>query len=392
MYMEDTHPQNNQPTFQGYKISKDLDQEMNEGLLLNDNNQSSVPLSQINLNSNGQPQSNSPTSYQRIEQHERRGIISKILSPVMNFITYFCGERKEIDPSEEDRIFSPLPGRVKNFNTFATHLKTRIGILIIYDKDNLQEMNELVSNIINDQITLELIQHNCVVYVVLGSSNEGKRISSLLSDNLLLPTFLFAYNDRNNLTFNRSSVAERLVGIISIETFKNTLLNVIDSKQKNKKNVSAFSNAEIIEQQKRDLENLERIEEMKKNQEREAILREKQAQKKEEERQKELMLKAEKAKITLPEEPSQDDPNSTSIVFRYPDGEKRVERRFLKTNKVQTLYDFVFSLGKEIYTEPDYSKFSLIQPFPFKTYDNMDKTLEEETLFPNAVLQIKEEE
>ena len=107
---------------------------------------------------------------------------------------------------------------------------------------------------------------------------------------------------------------------------------------------------------------------------------------------KELMLKAEKAKRTLPEEPSKDDPNSTSIVFRYPDGEKRIERRFLKTNKVQILYDFIFSLGREIYTEPDYTKFSLIQPFPFKTYDNMDKTLEEESLFPNAVLQIKEEE
>ena len=392
MYMEDTHPQDNQPTLQGYKISKDLDQEMNENLLLNDNNQSSIPLSQINLNSREQPQLNPSTSYPRPEQQDRRGIVSKIFSPFVNFITSFCGERKEIDPSEEDRIFSPLPGRVKTFNTFTTHLKTRIGILIIYNKDSLQEMNELVSNIINDQITLELIQHNCVVYVVLGSSIEGKRISSLLPDNLLLPAFFFAYNDRNNNTFNRSSVAERLEGTISVETFKNVLLNVIDSKQKNKKKTPAFSNAEIIEQQKRDLEKLERIEEMKKKQEREALLREKQAQKEEEERLKELMLKAEKAKRTLPEEPSKDDPNSTSIVFRYPDGEKRIERRFLKTNKVQILYDFIFSLGREIYTEPDYTKFSLIQPFPFKTYDNMDKTLEEESLFPNAVLQIKEEE
>ena len=72
--------------------------------------------------------------------------------------------------------------------------------------------------------------------------------------------------------------------------------------------------------------------------------------------------------------------------------EKRIERRFLKTNTVQTLYDFVLTLGRDIYTETEYDKFSLIQPFPFKAYTDMNKTLEEEKLVPNAVLQIKEED
>lgn len=35
-------------------------------------------------------------------------------------------------------------------------------------------------------------------------------------------------------------------------------------------------------------------------------------------------------------------------------------------------------------------KYELIQPFPFKLYNEMDKTLEDEKLFPNAVLQIRE--
>ena len=34
---------------------------------------------------------------------------------------------------------------------------------------------------------------------------------------------------------------------------------------------------------------------------------------------------------------------------------------------------------------------STIQPFPPKKYDNMENTLENEGLFPNAVIQIKEE-
>ena len=34
---------------------------------------------------------------------------------------------------------------------------------------------------------------------------------------------------------------------------------------------------------------------------------------------------------------------------------------------------------------------SLNQPFPPKKYENMDNTLEQENLFPNAVIQIREE-
>ena len=35
-------------------------------------------------------------------------------------------------------------------------------------------------------------------------------------------------------------------------------------------------------------------------------------------------------------------------------------------------------------------EYDLIQPFPFKSYSYKDKTLEEEKLFPNALLQIRE--
>ena len=77
--------------------------------------------------------------------------------------------------------------------------------------------------------------------------------------------------------------------------------------------------------------------------------------------------------------------------FRYPDGEKMKNRRFLKTHKIQNLYDYVTSLGNEIYSEEGNNGFSLYQPFPPKKYTNMENTLEKEGLFPNAVIQIREE-
>ena len=101
--------------------------------------------------------------------------------------------------------------------------------------------------------------------------------------------------------------------------------------------------------------------------------------------------KAEILKKKFEKEPEEDNPDVCVISFRYPDGDKRKERRFLKNNKIKDLYDYIESLGNEIYTEDGNGVFSLYQPFPPKKYENMENTLENEGLFPNAVIQIKEE-
>ena len=127
----------------------------------------------------------------------------------------------------------------------------------------------------------------------------------------------------------------------------------------------------------------------KKTKKKEEIRIENEKRKKEEE----LKLLEEKSiilKNSLPKEPEDSNPDKCVIIFRYPDGCKNIERKFLKTNKIQILYNFIESLGREIYSEDNITKFTLIQTFPFKKYENKEKTLEEEGLFPNAMLQIKE--
>ena len=92
----------------------------------------------------------------------------------------------------------------------------------------------------------------------------------------------------------------------------------------------------------------------------------------------------------LPEEPSDDDQNKCTIMFRFPDGEKTVERKFLKTDKISLLYLYIKSLGREIYSDQNEKDFSIVQPFPFKNYNDLqNNTLEQEGLFPNALLQIR---
>ena len=99
--------------------------------------------------------------------------------------------------------------------------------------------------------------------------------------------------------------------------------------------------------------------------------------------------------IELPEEPAQDDPDSTNIVFRMPHSGERLQRRFLKTDKIQILYDFIDDLqnkdkckfdGVDCYTD----QYHLFQIRPKVVYEDKQQTLEEASLWPRGpVLQIQ---
>lgn len=62
------------------------------------------------------------------------------------------------------------------------------------------------------------------------------------------------------------------------------------------------------------------------------------------ERRKELQ--AYKLSLLRPE-PEANNPDSTTIAFRKPTGNQRIQRRFLKTDKIQMLYDFIDSQSLE---------------------------------------------
>ena len=95
--------------------------------------------------------------------------------------------------------------------------------------------------------------------------------------------------------------------------------------------------------------------------------------------------------IIIPREPDINDPNACRITFRYPYDEKHIERRFNKNDKINVLYNYVESLGKEIYSKPIYHSFELIYGFPPINFENKkDKTLEDEGLFPSAMINIIE--
>lgn len=101
-------------------------------------------------------------------------------------------------------------------------------------------------------------------------------------------------------------------------------------------------------------------------------------------------LKAEELKKKLPEEPSEDNPDACTVQFRLPDGSESIQRRFLKSDKVQTLYDYIHSLAADEEFEGYTGEFDIIQNFPKKVFDDMESTLEKEGLHPRSKLYIKE--
>lgn len=243
----------------------------------------------------------------------------------------------------------------------------------------------------------------------------------------MFPKIFFILNLGRDSNFNRSNILDKLEGDnCTFDLFKTLVLKNIDARDSlvnisnnsdqkttdtnNKKSITStndlenigsyidennidynnLNNADIIDIQKKQLEQMEKEENLKRKKEEEkkkeeARLLKEQAEKE----QKEKLLKEEKLK-TLPSEPVEGDPNASLIILRYPHSEERAERRFLKTEKIQVLYDYVTTLGSDIFEES--GEFELMQPFPFKIYNDKEKTLEEEKLFPNAVLQIRENE
>lgn len=329
---------------------------------------------------------------------ENEGFINRyIISPIMS-IFGSCIRSTDSD-FEDDSIFYFLPNTILDFSKFNQYIKKRLGIIIIYEKNHLDFLRLFINKICRNSSLMDILKKNCIIFPILSSSSNGYRIQNILDLDTSSPSIIFCHNNSNENIFEEDNIIEQIKGkSININNFYNVLMNSLTkiNKEKNAINenlnkysylnndINILTDGEILQKQKDDMEKLEKdaqdMEEeikLKKNKKREHFEK--------------IEKKAEILKKKFEKEPDKDNPDICIICFRYPDGDKRKERRFLKNNKIKDLYDYIESLGNEIYTEDGSGVFSLYQPFPPKKYENMENTLEKEGLFPNALIQIKEE-
>ena len=324
-----------------------------------------------------------------------------------------------------NRYFRSVKNAIMLLDDFISKLEktSKIGIIMIYSFDNLAILRDQIRNIINESLSRELFFDSTFLYPVIDISIEGSNFIDEL-ECTKLPTFIFVKyknneslavigklevpfklgdfrdkiieaelsyiqapkkekkedvnNKNNNSPENKNKVYEPNYADYDFGDDEDNLNNEIINNLKDLDDINnaKLSDGQILALQELKLRELEKMEE-KKIKEKEKILEEKK--------------ESEKIAENLQPEPSDDNPDKCVILFRFPDGEKSVQRKFLKQDKIKVLFDFVKSLGRDIFMEEDHHHFSLLQTFPYKLFDEIqESTLEKEGLFPNSVLQIKE--
>ena len=371
---------------------------------VNNNNNNNIIKDDINnqnnsLNSNLINNNSSNNSNNNNQENE--GFIYRyILGPLKSLLSS-CVEKRDVDKEEEERIFHLMPNKIQNSTRFCREIRRRIGIIIFYRVENVEFLNTFINSLSRNTPLISLLRQYFCCFPLLANTNEGITMLNVVSENELnYPAFVFCFNASNNQTgdyiddiFERYHIIDILQGeFVSLENFNNILISCCEKVgiQYNN-NLGNLTDAEVLEQQNLNMEELEKQVQNKEEELKREKLLEQERKLEEEKKLKEIENKANEAKRKVVEEPGVDEPEVTTICFRYPDGEKRKDRRFLKSHTIQNLYDYVTSLGKEIYTEEENNSFSLYQPFPPKKYEEMENTLEKEGLFPNAIIQIREE-
>ena len=326
---------------------------------------------------------------------DNEGFFSKyIFSPIYSLFSS-CYSNHDSDYEDETKIFHFLPNKIQDFSKFNKFIKKYIGIIIFYDKKNLEFLQQFINKICRNSSIMNILRQKCVIFPISSSSENGYKILNILSDsNILYPSLIFCFNKSKDNIFDKNNLIEIINGeSVNVDIFYKSLIqsiskieqnnNLINNEQESN-NYNFLTDGEILQKQRNDMEELEKnVQKIEEEINTENIKKREYINKIEKE--------AEKYKAKFVAEPDKDNPDCCTICFRYPDGDKRRDRRFLKTDKIKILYEYITSLGNEIYTEDGNGVFSLYQPFPPKKYDNMESTIENEGLFPNAVIQIKEE-
>ena len=190
------------------------------------------------------------------------------------------------------------------------------------------------------------------------------------------------YENINNINYEDKNNKEN----IENNNINPNILN--DNNMMLRDSIFNLSDGQIFAKREQEMRKLEKLQEEKEKKEEE----EKRKKLEEEKKIKEYEKEAEIAKMILAPEPDENNPDVCFIKFRLPDGEKMKERRFLKTDKISVLYDYIKSIGREIFMEPDACDFDILYlGFPKKNLENSKNcTLEKEGLYPNSILQISE--
>ena len=137
-----------------------------------------MPKNEIKVNNNNllnKNINNNNNNNRNNDNQENQGFINRyIISPIsglFNAIIGSCKEKREIELDEEERIFHFLPNKVQNSYKFCQIITRRIGIIIFYSGNDVQLLNNLISQISRNSMIMNLLRQYFIIYPLLANTN-----------------------------------------------------------------------------------------------------------------------------------------------------------------------------------------------------------------------------
>ena len=283
-------------------------------------------------------------------------------------------------------IFDGIPALI-NKNHLEKNLQKKLCLFFIYDDESFETLKKFLDFIKKNLYIFLKIQKYCVV---LKDNYFNSGIELKLDKALNCPVLLFCYNNLNKKGFIKSSVKEIYeIKNNNINNFPKFFLQAL--KKYKAQNNEIESETKEIEINNKEEENEEINDNNNNNNEKNndnnnnessnnnfinPKLNKKNSLKKVKKINKIFLQKPKEAKNKLPEEPNLNDLNTILIQFQFP-SDKRIERKFLISDKVELLYTYLISLDDKLYSELESKEFFLAfsQPyFPLKE-EYFEKTL-----------------
>ena len=141
---------------------------------------------------------------------------------------------EEINPGAV--FLNNIPGRMDRYDIFVNNIRNKIGILILYQTKDVQYLDHFFSNIRTTDYLMDVLRENYVLFSLDVNSPDGRRVISLLNDQVLTPSFLFVLNT-NQRNLNQNSMLNKLEGEISDHTFQDSLIHNIEIAQTKRNNL-----------------------------------------------------------------------------------------------------------------------------------------------------------
>ena len=118
-----------------------------------------------------------------------------IIDPIISLFRCCCKKKEEFMDKEENKFYQLLPNTILDFTQFCESIKNKIGLIILYKRDNIQFLNKFINQLAQNSLLLNTLKEKCVIFCASTTSDEG-----IISRNtfntaqFVYPIFSFAIN------------------------------------------------------------------------------------------------------------------------------------------------------------------------------------------------------